>query len=72
MFLSGEYEGIGGMEVELINGIFLILYLSFDDNEGRIDVVDGEDISIHKFILHKIPNVFIFFVFLHGACSLRQ
>jgi hypothetical protein len=72
LFLCGEDECGGGVVVKLINGVFFRLCGSFDDHEGRVDVVDGQDVAVHESVLQEVADVLVFLVLLHRTGPLGQ
>jgi hypothetical protein len=60
------------MVVQLIDGVFFVLWLPLDDHEGSVDVVDRQDVAVNELILHEVADVLVFLVLFHTASPLRQ
>jgi hypothetical protein len=58
--------------IELVEGVFVSLWLAADDDERGIDMIDGHDIPIHESILEKGPYVLVLFVLLQHAAPPRE
>lgn len=72
LLLRGKDEGRGRSVIQLVERVFLFLWLAADDDERRIDMIDRDDVSIHESILEKGPDVIVFLVLLQRTCSLWE